>query len=103
MPDNELDELADNFFCHLHDHSHKDHEHEQHCHDHESNEKELIDSLNPLRNIAKLRKSILENDIFMVLNKNHLGMNSIRDEEGALKCSLCSFNIGFKSMKSFFC
>ena len=101
MPDNELDELADNFFCHLHDHSHK--AHEQHCHDHESNEKELIDSLNPLRNIAKLRKSILENDIFMVLNKNHLGMNSIRDEEGALKCSLCSFNIGFKSMKSFFC
>ena len=50
MPETEIDELADNFFCHLHDHGH-----EHHDNDHDDTKlADLISSLNPLN---KLRKS----------------------------------------------
>ncbi|CAF0744205.1 unnamed protein product [Brachionus calyciflorus] len=94
LPDNDLDELADNFFCHLHSH---DHNHNT-C-DHESGE-DLTNILNPLRDSNKLRKSILGNMTILILNLNHLDTNGVKEENLDLKCSSCGFNLGYKRLKT---
>ena len=96
MPDNELDELADNFFCHLHNHSHENHDCES-GHADESNDKDLIDSLNPLRDKSNLRKSILMNSTLMIMNQNHLNLDKVSiDLSNKINCKNCSSIIGFK-------
>lgn len=90
MPDNELDELADNFFCHINDncHGHSDHKHE---------EGDQTNALNPLRNPNTLRKSILLNNSVFILNENHLNFESIKlENDNKIRCSKCSFNIGYR-------
>ena len=52
LPENEADELADNYFCHLHDHGHGDECHQE-SEKHE-NLGDLIKSLNPLNSNEKL-------------------------------------------------
>lgn len=91
MPENDLEELAENFFCHLHDHSHN--------HDHH-NEHDLSDELNPLRDANRLRKSVLSSRTILVLNKNHIRPESLKlDDDGLnLLCSNCSHIIGYKSL-----
>jgi hypothetical protein len=87
LPENDADELADNFFCHLHDHN-----------DHSDNE-DLISSLNPLRTSGKkLRKSVLNGLTVLILNENHLALNSLQldEAERLLKCSSCSHTVGYK-------
>jgi hypothetical protein len=102
MPDNEIDELADNFFCHLHDH---DHNHNHHDFDmNNCKETDLTSVLNPLRDTAKIRKSILSNVTTYLLNeKNHIETKliSIDEENLTIRCSNCQFNIGFKSSSIF--
>jgi hypothetical protein len=92
FPDNELEELADNFFCHLHDHTNN-----KGC---SHQEKSLIDSLNPLREDI-LRKSILENITFYLMNENHLNIDSlnVNNENLNITCKNCSSIIGYKSKK----
>lgn len=90
MPENEISELADNFFCHLHSHCAEEHTH--------SSSELLIDSLNPLiiKKEQKLRKSILENQTLLIMNENHLNLDKIKvDKESlAISCS-CGYNIGY--------
>ena len=90
LPDNELDELADNFFCHLHEHSHEEH-HEENPH----KEEDLTNVLNPLRNPTNLRRSVLENKTILVLNERHLNANSIDVSTDLIKCRKCKFNLGY--------
>lgn len=89
LPDNEANELADNFFCHLHSHGDE--------HDHSNN---LVDSLNTLSlNTKMLRKSILEGLTVYVLNENHLNMDLIKlNNLMDLKCSKCDYRIGYKGI-----
>lgn len=96
LPDNELNELADNFFCHLHDHCHAANENLDHDHQH-SNAQDLTDELNPLRN-GKIRKSVLENQTVLVLNENHLDMSKLAlvNDKNELICSGCNYSIGYK-------
>jgi hypothetical protein len=89
LPDNELDELADNFFCHLHEHCHEEN------HENSHKEEDLTNVLNPLRNSANLRRSVLENKTLLVLNERHLNANSIDVSNDLIKCSKCKFNIGY--------
>lgn len=89
MPESELDELADNFFCHLHDCDHH--------HDHDKPETDLTNVLNPLRNAQKLRKSVLYNSTLFVLNINHVSLESIVSNENSINCSNCKFNLGYRS------
>ncbi len=90
MPETEIDELADNFFCHLHDHGH----HEHHDNDHDDTKlADLINSLNPLN---KLRKSILENRTIFILNENHLDLKKLTLNETNIICSKCNFKLGYK-------
>ena len=99
MPDNELDELADNFFCHLHDHNHNE---ENVCatHNHRNSntdEEDLTNILNPLRDTKKLRKSILVNSNLYLLNDNHIQNSSLKmEDDNKIKCSDCLFNIGYR-------
>ncbi len=105
MPDNELDELADNFFCHLHDHNHNDACEESHSHEstNETAAEDLTNILNPLRDTSKLRKSILVNSTLFMLTNNHIDHESIKVEENlAIKCSTCKFNLGYKGISLFF-
>lgn len=99
LPDNDLDELADNFFCHLHDHDHKTcDEPTLTCIDHKEDEEDLTNTLNPLRDTSKLRKSVLGNLTVYTLNQNHLNPESLKViDKTMLKCSQCKFNIGYKS------
>lgn len=91
MPENDMDELADNFFCHLHDHDH--HEVDAH-HEHTSID---INALNPLRDNEKRRKSILDSLNVFILNETHLNLEEVDlDEANELKCKSCSFKIGQK-------
>ena len=99
LPDNELDELADNFFCHLHDHSGEHDEHgENGCSHSTSKECNLLESLNPLRDISKLRKSILASPTLFVMNENHLRLDVLKlnNENLNISCGNCAYNIGYK-------
>jgi hypothetical protein len=102
MPDNELDELADNFFCHLHDHGHyceSSHNEASKPNAADSTSEDLTNLLNPLRDTSKLRKSILANSTVFMLNNNHLDPMSIQNEDNSvIKCSVCKFNIGYKGI-----
>ena len=91
LPENEISELADNFFCHLHSHGHEEHSHH-------SDEK-LIDSLNPLiiKKDQVLRKSILQSETLFILNTNHLNPNQINEINSSLSCNNCGYNVGYKS------
>ena len=97
LPENEADELADNYFCHLHDHCHGDDQgHEEHGnHEHLS---DLIKSLNPINANDKLRKSILEGPTLFILNKTHLNLSLIRFDEKSMdvSCRNCDYRIGYK-------
>lgn len=93
MPENDLEELAENFFCHLHDHSHEKNGH----HDHDSTSSDLTNELNPLRDVNKLRKSILNRPTVLILNCNHVNASSITTDENLnLSCSKCFHNFGYK-------
>jgi hypothetical protein len=105
LPENELDELADNFFCdlHVHEHSHDQlHQHDKH---EELSESELLNSLNPLSNSVyyklKPRMSILSNKTIFILNQNHLNAKDLlrwcNEESTIVACSECSSIIGYKS------
>ena len=116
LPDNELDELADNFFCHLHNHDHE-HEHEhEHSHDaapHGSKDaagEDLTNVLNPLRDKRVLRRAVLRNATVFVTNRNHLESPHLLLEEEhnetekrrhltRLRCASCSFVIGYKGAR----
>jgi hypothetical protein len=99
MPENDMDELADNFFCHLHDHDHF--EGNTH-HDHVHHEAVDINALNPLRDIQKQRKSVLDNLNILVLSDTHLNLEQVEiDEASELKCKSCSFKIGHKRKLTF--
>ncbi len=93
LPDHEIDELADNFFCHLHDHDHN-----QNCEGHEN---DLTNELNPLRDRSQMRKSVLSSLTLFVLNKNHLD-KSLTDsivhdpKVNEIKCNKCLFEIGYR-------
>ena len=102
LPENELDELADNFFCHLHDHCHSGLSHTAHSAHEDHHEEDLTNTLNPLRNPTKPRKSILANKTLLVLNTNHLHLASIcmEDENKKIKCSSCKFNIGYRGKQN---
>lgn len=98
MPDNEIDELADNFFCHLLDHCS---EHSEHACDknNSSKESDIRNSLNPLRETLKtLRKSILDSITLFVMNENHLDLGKVKVNTETLKitCNKCSYNVGYK-------
>lgn len=90
LPENDLDELADNFFCHLHDHNHNK------CH-----EEDLTNILNPMRDNKHLRKSILENLTLIILNSNHIKLESVKEDSFDLKCSQCLSNLGYRKKNSF--
>jgi hypothetical protein len=100
LPDHELDELADNFFCHLHDHNHN----VSQCSDQHSDEikEDMTNILNPLRDKYQIRKSILSNMSVFVLNKYHLDgydnsfIHEINTNE--IKCSQCMFELGYKGI-----
>lgn len=97
LPDNEIDELADNFFCHLHSHS-TGHS----CDSDSTKEAVLRDSLNPLRETSKqMRKSILDNATIFVLNENHLQTEFIKlnEEHLSFACSNCNYTLGYKEIK----
>ncbi len=100
LPDHELDELADNFFCHLHDHNHNVSECDDQ-HDEEAKE-DLTNILNPLRDKYQLRKSILSNISVFILNKYHLDESdrSLTHDSNTneIKCSHCSFELGYKGI-----
>lgn len=88
MPENDLEELAENFFCHMHEHSDG----------HKEDQVDLTNELNPLRDANKQRKSILSSKTAYVLNRNHIKPESIRnDDRSNLLCSNCSHIIGYKS------
>lgn len=89
LPENDLDELADNFFCHLHDHNHNK------CH-----VEDLTNALNPLRDNKQLRKSILGSLTLLILNSNHLCPDSVKKENLDLKCSKCLFTLGYQRKNS---
>jgi hypothetical protein len=97
LPENEADELADNYFCHLHDHGHG-HECNEENEKHE-NLVELIKSLNPISGNQKLRKSILEGSTILILNQTHLNSELIKINEKNLDilCRNCNYRIGYKS------
>ena len=98
LPENELNELADNFFCHLHDHCHETNDSHQHDDDHQSDHAEdLTNELNPLRN-RKLRKSVLENQTIFVLNESHLDLSKLNliETKSDLICANCNYNLGYK-------
>lgn len=89
MPENDLEELAENFFCHMHDHSHGQGDH---------GHTDLTDELNPMRNVNKLRRSVLSSRTFFILNSNHvLDASIFTDDMSNLLCSRCSHVIGYKS------
>ena len=96
MPENDMEELAENFFCHMHDHNHN-HSEDIHEHSEHSGHADLTDELNPLRNVSKLRKSILSARTFFILNTNHIGSVST-ETNGDLICTNCSQAVGFKSI-----
>ena len=97
LPDNELNELADNFFCHLHDHCHANGD-DDNLDDHQHSNEDLTNELNPLRN-RKVRKSVLENQTVLVLNENHLDMAKlIVDEKNQLICANCNYCLGYKGI-----
>lgn len=92
-----MEELAENFFCHMHDHNHNEPGDE-----HESHETDLTEELNPLRNSNKLRKSILNARTFLILNTNHIKIETFRVEKNLeLLCANCSHSLGFKSIFCF--
>lgn len=97
MPDNEIDELADNFFCHLLDNCS---EHSGHtCEKDSTKENEIRNSLNPLREtLTTLRKSILDNITLFIVNENHLDVEKIHfnSENFQISCKKCSYNVGYK-------
>ena len=90
MPDNELEELEDNFWCHNHDHKH------EHDHDHGASHNETNEDR------YKFKKSILFNNTTLLVNENHVNFDnlSISSEDNiTVKCSKCFFKIGFKKRK----
>lgn len=89
LPENDLDELADNFFCHLHDHNHN-----------KCDEEDLTNALNPLRDNKHLRKSILGSFTLMILNSNHLCTDSVKKDNLDIKCSSCLSIIGYQRKNS---
>ncbi|RNA23521.1 hypothetical protein BpHYR1_009871 [Brachionus plicatilis] len=89
LPENDLDELADNFFCHLHDHNHNK------CH-----EQDLTSALNPMRENKQPRKSILGNLTLLVLNSTHLNAESVKQDSLDLNCSKCMSNFGYQRKNS---
>jgi hypothetical protein len=85
--------LADNFFCHLHNHSSEDHQ----CGG--LKEAELRESLNPLREtLSNLRKSVLGSKTIFVFNENHLRFDFLKvsEENLTISCRNCSYNLGYK-------
>ena len=86
MPDNELEELEDNFWCHNHEHSH-DHDESPEAHEHEDK--------------YKSKKSILFNNTTLLVNKNHVDVNNliISSDQVMIKCFDCNYKIGFKNRK----
>ena len=83
MPENELEELEDNLWCH--NHTHDDHVH------HEN--EEVVDKF-------KFKKSILFNNTTLLVNKNHLDFNYLKITTATMiKCSTCNFTIGYKNRK----
>jgi predicted enzyme involved in methoxymalonyl-ACP biosynthesis len=109
LPDNELDELADNFFCHLHTHEHN-HDEQNDKQSENISEPDLLNSLNPLAfslNSSKLisRMSVLFNRTLFILNQNHLNSNDISkwytQENSIVTCPECSWVIGYRSSEIF--
>lgn len=92
LPENDSEELAENFFCHMHDHSHE-HEHE---HGHIT---DLTEVLNPLRHENVRRKSVLINRTVLILNQSHLDLALVRTTHNFdVQCSTCNFNVGYQGM-----
>lgn len=80
MPEHDLDELEENFWCHKHDHNDENHKHE--------NNKTPPQS-------SSLRKSILHNNTTLILNTNHINPSSIQTQSLQIQCSNCQTNLGY--------
>ncbi len=85
MPDNELEELEDNFWCHNHSHDHDSHSHESVVHENEDK--------------YKSKKSILYNNTTLLVNKNHVNFNNLIISSDQIECCDCNYKIGFKNRK----
>ncbi len=98
LPENEMDELADNFFCHLlgtcgHGHACLGKKHAA-----------IRESLNPMREtLRSLRRSVLAGPTLFVLNENHLNLGYItvsKEDSLDVFCANCSNSIGYKGKPS---
>jgi hypothetical protein len=96
MPDHDLHELEDNFWCHKHDHSHE-HENENENHEHDLSSKHAKNHENDNMIKKYLRKSILHNKTLILINDNHVNLEAIliSDDLKSIKCSKCNYNLGY--------
>lgn len=92
MPDHDLHELEDNFWCHKHDHEHEHEDHEQIVSDKNSKKHENNEIIK-----KHLRKSILHNKTMILINDNHAELKafSLSDNLKSIKCLKCNYNLGY--------
>jgi len=90
----EMDELADNFFCHLLGTCGGGHA----CLG--TKNAEVRESLNPMRETAtSLRRSVLASPTLFVLNENHLAPGRLTVSQHdclQVSCANCSHTLGYK-------